>query len=220
MDSNETNLKDDKTPGLKDILFMPLGCLLQLANPFVMVFLVIVIGGLSWLLFFSQSPIKSIYYSTSDLEFTEGFGSITTTNGDKEWKIQYEFASNTTFSGFVRHNTAINESVFPMLSHDILITTGDYANKSLVNTSVSNHHFKWVVLTDKYPTGNINLLHTVPLNHEIYQLLGSIEVGDEVLIEGREIYKIDFYNKGEKSSFWSDSGCNTLVVTKVIINNQ
>ncbi|MCD4753473.1 MAG: hypothetical protein K8R40_10410 [Anaerolineaceae bacterium] len=220
MNNNPEIHPEEKKPlSLKELLFMPLGCLFQLSNPLIIILLVCLLAGGAWFLHFSSSPINSIFYSTSNMEFTKGFGSIEAASGDKEWQIRYEFSKISTFTGYIRHNSAINEKRFPMLTHDVLITSGDFSEKDKVNTSVRNHHFLWVSLIDDHPKGTINLLHTIPINEEIYQLLGSIEVGDTVIIKGREVYKVEYLKNGEFIGYWSDSGCNTLVVTEVKIKD-
>jgi hypothetical protein len=81
---------------------------------------------------------------------------------EQTWKISYEFAGATQFSGLVRHVSPIRMGQFPMLTHDILVTSGDFADSSLVRTNVSNHHFTWFCDCGTQPRGTINLLHTVP----------------------------------------------------------
>ena len=218
MNNNPEIHPEDKKPiTLKELLFMPLGCLFQLSNPLIIILLIFLLIGGAWFLHFSSSPINSIFYSTSDMEFSEGFGSIEAASGDKEWQIRYEFAKTSTFTGYIRHNSGINEKNFPMLTHDVLITSGDFSEKDKVTTSVRNHHFLWVSLNDEHPKGTINLLHTIPINENIYKLLGRIEAGDTVIIKGREVYKVEYLKNDKFIGYWSDSGCNTLVVTEVKI---
>lgn len=133
------------------------------------------------------------------------------------WEVTYEKSRDTEFQGIVRHVSINRMSKFPFLTHDILITTGDYANSDLVYTNVTNHHFYWQSLTENYPKGTINLLHVVPENEDIYQQLLKIRNGDTVTISGREILRIDaFDSQGKKLGWWKDDGCNTTLVKEVI----
>lgn len=134
------------------------------------------------------------------------------------WKVLYERAGVSTFAGKVRHTSVIRQRQFPMLSHDILVTSGDFADPDKVRTSVANHRFVWRSRNEAYPQGRINLLHTVPASEAIHQQLREIRSGQEVIIEGREILKIDVYTAdGTYKGTWQDAGCNTLVVTAVTI---
>lgn len=165
----------------------------------------------------------STFLGTEDpVNFDEAFTSkgihdITLDSG-RAYDISYETSSKRDFSGLVRHTSAIHESVFAILTFDILVTSADFADPDHVQTSVSNHHFTWMSTTDVYPQGTINLLHTVPINEEVNQALNSIKNGDTVIITGYDIYQIQgFDQQGEYIGFWQDTGCNTTLVTKVEI---
>ena len=123
------------------------------------------------------------------------------------------------FRGLVRHATPVRMGLFPLITHDILVTTGDYADPKLVNTSVNIllHRFTWWSLSSRQPGGTINLLHTVPLNQAVYQQLLKIRSGDLVVIAGREIDKIEAYElpANRDLGYWKDDGCNSIVVTGV-----
>jgi len=155
---------------------------------------------------FDQVIIKDNYHDVS-LE-----------NG-QSWDISYETGRVHSFSGLVRHISPIHEQAFAILTFDILVTNGDFANPDLVQTSVTNHHFTWSAPTLVTPHGEIHLLHTVPANEAINQRLMSIHNGDEVTISGYEIYRIEGYDSADNYiGFWQDSGCNTTLVTEVKIN--
>ena len=152
-----------------------------------------------------------------ELIVSEGFHKIQTDTG-QTWVLSYEADRERYFSGTVRHTSIINESRFALLTHDILVTSGDFADPSLVETSVSNHHFTWMSKNDSIPSGTINLLHTVPMNHEIRQQLDSIQNGDKVLITGWDILSIEGYDQeGNYVGTWQDAGCNTTLVIEVKI---
>lgn len=105
-----------------------------------------------------------------------------------------------------------------MLSHDILVTSGDFDDSSIVRTSVSNHRFYWYSDQQNRPQGSINLLHTVPSTEELYHQLAQIRKGDRVRIKGIEILDINRYDQqGDFRGSWADAGCNTLLVTSVEI---
>ena len=132
------------------------------------------------------------------------------------WEVTYEKSRDTEFQGYVRHVSINRINKFPFLTHDILVTTGDYADPDLVYTNVTNHHFYWQSLNENYPQGTINLLHVVPENEDIYQQLLKIRNGDTVAISGREILRIDAYDSQNTNlGWWQDDGCNTTLVKEV-----
>lgn len=111
-----------------------------------------------------------------------------------------------------------HEPDYPIISFDILVTSGDFASPTLVSTDVTDHHFTWVNLGKTSPQGTINLLHTVPMNQAVEDKLAAIKNGDTVIIQGWDILKIDGYDKeGNYIGYWTDEGCNTTLVTNVTI---
>jgi hypothetical protein len=202
---------------LANILFFPFGCLLQ-TPPIILV--IIVIGALAGVLFFSGGSLNPFAVSPPDFkdyQINSNYTLVQRKDG-AYWTISYEKLNYTTFSGLVRHASAIRNGDFALLTHDILITSGDFANPKIVRTSVYDHHFTWVSSVSEHPQGTINLLHTVPLNDAIYQQLIKVNNGQKVAISGAEILRIDAYKPdGKLISYWQDSGCNTLVVTSVEI---
>lgn len=134
--------------------------------------------------------------------------------GDFYWQVTYENPTPSEFAGLIRYIGPIRERTARILTHDILVTSGDYANPALVRTRVSNHHFTWWAASQ--PQGRINLLHTVPANEEIYRQLLELREGDEVVITGVEILQIKAYRRdGTYLGEWHDTGCNTLLVESV-----
>ncbi len=204
----------------KDLLFTPIGCLLQ-ASP-LLLFIIIAIGYFAWDYVYNNVNVDLFGTGAPDyqhLTIDSGFYNIQDTSQDS-WKIEYDFTRDSTFSGLVRHVSPIRLSQFPMLTHDILVTSGDFADSSLVTTDVSNHHFSWFSPNKSTPKGTINLLHTVPLNLTIYQQLLQIQDGTHVQISGREILRINAFNpEGERFSWWEDNGCNSILVKSVTILN-
>lgn len=203
---------------LSDILFAPIGCLIQSSPLFV--FLVILVAGAIGSIVFYSTNTDFWGLTAPDFEHFTVSDNFQTIQGTEEqtWKISYEFAGATQFSGLVRHVSPIRMGKFPMLTHDILVTSGDFADSSLVRTNVSNHHFTWFCDSGTQPRGTINLLHTVPASEEIYEQLLQIRSGDQVAISGREILRIDSLKPdGSSDGWWQDSGCNTLLVNTVEI---
>jgi hypothetical protein len=202
---------------MSDLLLTPLGCLLQISTTHVLIALLVValVGGVSY------------YTANTDFFGLAGpdFDSLTISNSyqqfqaaDVTWKITYEKPADSQFSGLVRGVYPIREGTFRILTHDILVTSGQYADPAIVSTSVLNHHFSWRSAGIAQPSGTINLLHTVPASQDIYRQLLEIKSDDEVTIGGREILTIQAYGRdGTYRGEWHDTGCNSLLVKSVSI---
>jgi len=202
-------------PSTSQLFLIPLGCLIRSPLLFMGIFL---IGYLLW--GFSTGQITLLWTTIPEFDTWKIDSSFTTVedSGGESWKIRYESKNTTIFEGLVRHSSPINERAFPLLSHDILVTSGDFSDPSIVRTSVSNHRFYWYSEQQNRPQGTINLLHTVPSTEEIYQQLAQVRKGDRVRIKGIEILDINRYDQqGEFRGSWADAGCNTLLVTSVEI---
>jgi len=206
---------DAPEPSTSQLFLIPLGCLIRSPLLFMGIFM---IGYLLW--GFSTGQITLLWTTIPEFDTWKIDSSFTTVedSGGESWKIRYESKNTTIFEGLVRHTSPINERAFPLLSHDILVTSGDFSDPSIVRTSVSNHRFYWYSEQQNRPQGTINLLHTVPSTEEIYQQLAQVRKGDRVRIKGIEILDINRYDQqGEFRGSWADAGCNTLLVTSVEI---
>ncbi len=217
--STKTPASEDRAPapGVGDFLLAPLGCILQVPATYLIVGLLAlaIAGGI-------------IYYNTnSDFFGLAGpdLDGLTISDSKEQiaaddlyWKITYEGLADSEFSGLVRHVSPIRHNSIRILTHDILVTSGEYADPAIVSTSVANHHFRWRSTSTAHPEGTINLLHTVPASDEIYRQLLQVQAQDEVIIAGREILIIKAYNQdGKYLGEWHDTGCNTLLVNSVTV---
>jgi hypothetical protein len=201
---------------LKEILFLPIGCVLQAPVVPVLIILGTLIFG-SFLAYktWNFDPVHLWTRSYPDYGLTKDLGKMSDSNGNT-WSISYEGIPSSTFGGIVRHISPDEEPLVPMLTYDILVASGDYALPDRVRTTVVNHMFAWHVNGNFDPQGRINLLHTVARDREIFQELRNIQNGDSVRISGVEIYKIDAFDPaGKYLGYWMDRGCNTILVTGV-----
>ena len=152
-----------------------------------------------------------------DLTISPDYKHISMPDGDT-WDVIFEFPADSTFTGVVRHTSLWYDSNAPFMSHDILVTTGDFVSQSSVDVSVIAHKFfyRW---DGTRPSGTIHLLHVFPATAEIFDQLKQIGKWNNVSISGREILKIDRYDSsGKYLGFWMDEGCNTILVTSVTVN--
>jgi len=146
----------------------------------------------------------------------------TISSGEMYWEVQFEGIGESKFIGTVRHISPIRIEEFRILTHDILVTTADFSNPDIVDTSVIDHKFFWKSTQASSPNGSINLIHAFPANKDIYQELLKIQNWDTVKITGREIYTVKAYQSDETFlGNWQDAGCNTLLIESVsIIKNS
>ena len=135
----------------------------------------------------------------------------------RSWQVIFQWPWDSTFEGSVRHVSLWNDASMPFMSHDILVTSGGFADGSRVSTSVRNHHYFYSYKGER-PDGEISLLHIFPASQEVLGDLMAIELGDSVRIEGREIFLINVFDgAGNKKGFFTDTGCNTILVTGVTV---
>ena len=212
--------RDNSTKRLSifDILFAPIGCLIQM--PLLAVAVLAIFALIGTYLYNTQNTDFWGLASHNLNQFTisEDYSEIEGQN-QNSWKVTYESQRPSAYTGLVRHISPFRMDRFPMLTHDILVTSGDFANSDLVRTSVSNHHFFWRSKSSAHPTGKINLIHAVPENEDVYTQLLSLRKGDQVTITGKEILKIDsLAPDGQNEGWWQDAGCNTLLIQYVQIN--
>lgn len=137
---------------------------------------------------------------------------------DYQWRIKYENKGHSTYTGTVRHVAPIRIDELRILTHDVLVTSGDFANPEQVKTDVINHRFFWRAPYTKNPEGSIHLLHIIPSDPEISEKLYDIRSWQQVEISGWEILDVQAYNRhGEYLMSWKDTGCNTILVDEVRI---
>ena len=187
----------------------------------VIAILLALIGGIALTIKFSDVinfSLNAPWFSDfSTMQVSDGFHKVSIPGGN-HWEINYEASHEVIFQGFVQHNSPIREKGWEIMTQDILITTGDFSNPDLVYAKVSDHHFIYRYKTDIVPAGTINLLHTLPVNEDIDQQLQSIKPGDEVYIKGWEIYNLTGWDvENTPYGTWQDQGCNTTLVTEVVI---
>ena len=205
---------------LLDILFFPFGLMLDF--PLVPIIFV-VLGILTGVYVYYW--VNSDFFGTArpdykSLLFSNNYTHVQASDGSN-WAIFYETPNPSLYNGKVPHIYPIRLGLVPFLTHDILITSGDYSNPDLVSTSVFDHHFTWTASKTKSPVGAIHLIHAVPMNEAIYQQILAVKTNQTVSIGGLEILRIDAYQKtGAYLGKWEDAGCNSLLVTSVQILNQ
>jgi hypothetical protein len=153
------------------------------------------------------------------LDIAPDYSHVSAPDG-RSWDVAFEYSDDSYFSGIVRHVSTWDEASIPFMTHDILVTTGEFASRGTVDTLVINHKF-FFHYKNGPPKGTINLLHIFPASEEIYRQLLKIKDWDQVTISGREIYRIDINDaQGKNKGGFMDHGCNSILVTSVIVKAQ
>lgn len=193
---------------VQDILLFPLRCLFQITP----VHVGIVLLGLVFYCYWTMTADRRLNFDT--LKISDSYDEYQTEN--LTWNITYESGYDSTFSGVVRHAARWGEANMLIMTHDVLVTTGEFADPKKVNATVSGHIFLTRSVDGHEPSGSINLLHTVPANKEVYQKLCRVREWDKVTISGREILIIKAYDtNGNETGTMQDMGCNSILVKSV-----
>ncbi|MFP3855370.1 MAG: hypothetical protein ACLFWD_13870 [Anaerolineales bacterium] len=158
--------------------------------------------------------------SLTKFVFSSGNENVTAPD-NRSWTIHYESDQDSTFTGVVRHVSHWRDESLPFATHDILVTTGEFASRERVSVAVVMHTFSYTYDHSPRPTGRINLLHIIPGSPEIYRQLLQVRDWNKVTISGREILRIESFSpEGEYLGAWQDRGCNSILVTSVTIHAQ
>ena len=214
--STQTEDSSKKPSRLVSLLLLPLQWIfsLPLSCGFIFLITVTAVGG--YLYFRANTSFFGLVGTDFDtLVISNAYEKIT--SDDLYWEVQFEGQGESKYIGTVRHVSPIRIKEYKILTHDILVTTGDYSNPDIVETSVINHKFFWKPDIPSL-TGTIHLIHAVPANKGIYQQLLTITNRDIVKLTGREIYSIKAYKMDETFlGTWMDTSCNTLLVETVSV---
>lgn len=205
---------------LAKLLLMPLVLLARIPP---------VIGLLAFLLMLAVgylllSPLNTDFWGLvspplAKMVFSSGYETVTAPD-NRYWTIHYEADRDSTFSGVVRHVSHWRDENLPFATHDILVTSGEFASQSRVSVGVVMHTFSYRYDQQPAPSGKINLLHIIPASPEIYHQLLKVQQWNQVSISGREILRIERYSpQGEYLGAWQDRGCNSILVQSITIQS-
>lgn len=212
-------MSEEPSFSLKNLLLWPVFMLLQISPLWAFGLLVLLVSSCGFLYYSLNTDFFGLFAPPfADLTFSADFSTVVDTKDQRTWKITYEDGPFSSFHGVVRHVSNWRDEPIPFATHDILITSGEYASAARVSTRVSNHavYYRW--FSDPMPVGGLNLLHIVPKTREIYRQLLEVRDWNLVTIGGREIYRIDVFDAAGKFNFyWQDEGCNSILVTSVKI---
>ena len=221
IDEAAASEKPAKTPSrLVSLLLLPFRLLASLPLSCGFIFLIAVLAAGGYYYFQVNSSFFGLIGADFDnIIISNSYQKIE--SDEFYWEVQFEGQGKSKYIGTVRHVSPIRIKELKIFTHDILVTTADYSNPDLVETNVVNHKFIWKPANTEPLTGSINLIHAIPANKAIYQLLLTIDEWDTVSITGREIYTVKSYELDETFlGTWIDTGCNTLLIDSVTVLNN
>ncbi len=121
-----------------------------------------------------------------------------------EYIITLETDEPSFYPGVVRSQTFYSDQ--PPLISDILVTSGTFSDPEC-EVWQTGHQYHWKGCDPE--GGTINNIHAIPHSDDIDLRVRNLEVWDEITVVGYEVDRVD-YSDG---SWWTDMGCNTLVIT-------
>lgn len=72
----------------------------------------------------------------------------------------------------------------PFITHEIILTTGEFSDADIVQIApIRDGNTRWTA--KKKPTGTFLVMHCIPQNLEILDILENLEAGASVTIKGR-----------------------------------
>ena len=104
------------------------------------------------------------------------------------------------FSGTIQWTGHAAPSAVPLITHEVLVTTGEYSDPKIVQIQpVVDHHTTWTYVARRMAEGTIHIVHCIPSTPEVYDALGALVAGQSVTIDG-ELLRGPL--KGTDGSFW------------------
>ena len=117
--------------------------------------------------------------STSDIAKEMGFGEQLSYNGQafySDWTDDLK-----SISGHVRRIDRHYDKNIPIITYDLVITSGDFSDPDLVTIKhKGDGNYRWS--SEKQPSGSIVFYHAIPNNIQSQRKLDSLNEGDSVTI--------------------------------------
>lgn len=131
--------------------------------------------------------LSGLYFYLNWKPSTSGIASDIKVDGaiiHKGEKYQSDWGGVEKVEGFVRRKDRHFDSNMPILTYDIVLTSGDYNDANLVTiTHNGGGNYSWRYKNK--PTGTIVIYHTVPSSLVAQSKLDEIEQGEWVTIVGK-----------------------------------
>ncbi len=92
-----------------------------------------------------------------------------------------EWGASEYVTGYVRRIDRHYKKIMPVITYDLVLTSGDFSNPDIVNLRHKGEgNYYWSA--DVQPKGSIIFYHTVPGSHSVQYKLDDLQEGDNVKI--------------------------------------
>ncbi|MFH1503823.1 MAG: hypothetical protein ABIH08_00300 [Candidatus Omnitrophota bacterium] len=138
------------------------------------IIILLIITGIH--LYFSWKP------SASGIAEKMKVGAVITYQ-DKEYKSDWSLNFEE-IKGYLRQKDRHYEKSMPIVTYDLIITSGEYNGPEIVKISnEGNGNYYWSA--KKQPKGTLTVYHTVPYSVKAQNKLDQIDVGSNITLVGR-----------------------------------
>ena len=105
------------------------------------------------------------------------------TYGDVSYEADWSY-DQSIYSGDIRFVHRADLPGLPIVTHEVIITTGEYSDPEFVSiTPIKNGTMRWSA-PSRPETGSLDVLHFIPINKSVLQSLDEIEEGDVITVYG------------------------------------
>lgn len=100
-------------------------------------------------------------------------------------RLDTQWGDETSFTGLVRDVEQAYYEGVPAISHNVLVTSGDFSDPEIVDFSrFRNGALSWRAQVQ--PEGSVHVLHLIADDPATFEQLQDLDIGDQVTISGRE----------------------------------
>ena len=97
-----------------------------------------------------------------------------------------QFGEPVSHAGNVRVIYTVAHEIAPVITHEIVLTTGDYSDPEIVDV-ISHGPGRVRMESRTQPEGTFTMVHVIPGNAAVVAALDGLEEGSAAVIEGRPI---------------------------------
>lgn len=122
---------------------------------------------------------------------------------------QAEWGEPVTHQGYVQQIVSDYRPYFPVITHDLVLTTGDYSDAEKVKIRpLKEGKTVWRAKTS--PQGTLVVLHVMPNDEDVLKAFQALNAGAEVKITGRE--ELDANVSNSQGGYYRMNGNNHILI--------
>ena len=162
--------------------------MIEIDKKFLFLILILICTSV-WFIFIKKSAKDIIHGTTIDIDR----GILEYDN--KQYRATW--SEEKIYSGYVRYAGRAKNKYVPFMTNEVILTTGDFADPSLVTIGrVRNHSTFWGA--KKQPKGTLYFVHCIPLNVSLLSELEKIEEGQWIKLIGKQAVDNTIYGPQDK----------------------